>query len=86
MKERAVAGCGQSAWCRGIEARKAIIARCKMIQPFIPPAVAGRPWQDYPTETIARERRFFSFEPAPAGTVSRVMPASSTLSIPVSYC
>ncbi|HGV3485795.1 TPA: ornithine decarboxylase, partial [Raoultella planticola] len=48
---------------QGIEARKAIIARCKMIQPFIPPAVAGRPWQDYPTETIARERRFFSFEP-----------------------
>lgn len=34
-----------------------------MIQPFIPPVVAGRPWQDYPTETIARERRFFSFEP-----------------------
>lgn len=34
-----------------------------MIQPFIPPVVAGRPWQDYPTETIACERRFFSFEP-----------------------
>jgi ornithine decarboxylase len=48
---------------QGIEARKAIIASCKMIQPFIPPVVAGRPWQDYPTETIARERRFFSFEP-----------------------
>jgi ornithine decarboxylase len=47
----------------GIEARKAIIANCKMIQPFIPPVVAGRPWQDHPTETIARERRFFSFEP-----------------------
>ncbi|HGW3423017.1 TPA: ornithine decarboxylase [Klebsiella pneumoniae] len=47
----------------GIEARKAIIANCKMIQPFIPPIVAGRPWQDHPTEAIARERRFFSFEP-----------------------
>ncbi len=47
----------------GIEARKAIIANCKMIQPFIPPTVAGRPWQDHPTEAIARERRFFSFEP-----------------------
>ncbi|STV70479.1 ornithine decarboxylase [Klebsiella pneumoniae] len=47
----------------GIEARKAIIANCKMIQPFIPPMVAGRPWQDHPTEAIARERRFFSFEP-----------------------
>ncbi|MCU6669543.1 ornithine decarboxylase [Enterobacteriaceae bacterium H4N4] len=47
----------------GIEARKAIIANCKMIQPFIPPVVAGRPWQDHATETIARELRFFSFEP-----------------------
>jgi ornithine decarboxylase len=47
----------------GIEARKAIIANCKMIKPFIPPTVAGRPWQDHPTETIARERRFFSFGP-----------------------
>jgi Arginine/lysine/ornithine decarboxylases len=47
----------------GIEARKAIIANCKMIQPFIPPEVDGRPWQDHPTKAIARERRFFSFEP-----------------------
>jgi len=47
----------------GIEARKAIIAHCKMIKPFIPPVIAGRPWQDYPTETIAQDRGFFSFEP-----------------------
>ena len=47
----------------GIEARKAIIANCKMIKPFVPPVVAGRPWQDHPTETIARELRFFSFAP-----------------------
>ncbi|ALR78030.1 ornithine decarboxylase [[Enterobacter] lignolyticus] len=47
----------------GIEARKAIVASCRMIKPFIPPVVAGRPWQDHPTETIARERRFFSFAP-----------------------
>ncbi|MCU6680815.1 ornithine decarboxylase [Leclercia sp. H6W5] len=47
----------------GIEARKAIIANCKMIQPFIPPEVAGRPWQDHPTHAIASELRFFSFEP-----------------------
>jgi ornithine decarboxylase len=47
----------------GIEARKAIIANCHMIKPFIPPVVAGRPWQDHPTSTIASERRFFSFEP-----------------------
>lgn len=47
----------------GIEARKAIVANCKMIKPFIPPVVAGRPWQDHPTQVIASERRFFSFEP-----------------------
>ncbi|MCE9891271.1 ornithine decarboxylase [Kluyvera intermedia] len=47
----------------GIDARKAIVANCKMIQPFIPPIVDGRPWQDHPTQTIARERRFFSFAP-----------------------
>ncbi|MBL5920867.1 ornithine decarboxylase [Lelliottia amnigena] len=47
----------------GIEARKAIVANCKMIKPFIPPVVAGRPWQDHPTHAIASERRFFSFEP-----------------------
>lgn len=47
----------------GIEARKAIVANCKMIQPFIPPEIDGRPWQDHPTEVIARERRFFSFAP-----------------------
>ncbi|MCE0847860.1 ornithine decarboxylase [Buttiauxella sp. A2-C1_F] len=47
----------------GIEARKAIIANCKMIKPFIPPVVADRPWQDHPTTAIAQERRFFSFEP-----------------------
>lgn len=47
----------------GIEARKAIVANCHMIKPFIPPAVAGRPWQDHPTHAIASELRFFSFEP-----------------------
>ncbi|MBS7444573.1 ornithine decarboxylase [Enterobacter sp. 120016] len=47
----------------GIEARKAIVANCHMIKPFIPPVVAGRPWQDHPTHVIASELRFFSFEP-----------------------
>ncbi|MCU3854252.1 ornithine decarboxylase [Enterobacter roggenkampii] len=47
----------------GIEARKAIIANCHMIKPFIPPVVAGRPWQDHPTYAIASQLRFFSFEP-----------------------
>ncbi|MGB7803282.1 ornithine decarboxylase [Buttiauxella sp.] len=48
---------------QGIEARKAIINSCTMIKPFIPPVVAGKPWQDHPTDLIAQERRFFSFEP-----------------------
>ncbi|WP_367071303.1 ornithine decarboxylase [Enterobacter roggenkampii] len=47
----------------GIESRKAIIANCHMIKPFIPPVVAGRPWQDHPTHAIASQLRFFSFEP-----------------------
>ncbi|EIV2909278.1 ornithine decarboxylase [Citrobacter braakii] len=47
----------------GIEARKAIITRCKLLQPFIPPVVDGKPWESYPTQVIASERRFFSFEP-----------------------
>lgn len=47
----------------GIEARKQILAQCKMIRPFIPPEIDGRQWQDYPTDTIAHDRRFFSFEP-----------------------
>ncbi|HCI43866.1 MAG TPA: ornithine decarboxylase, partial [Salmonella bongori] len=47
----------------GIEARKAILARCKLLQPFIPPVIDGKPWQAHPTKTIASDRRFFSFEP-----------------------
>jgi len=47
----------------GIEARKAILAQCSMIQPFIPPQVAGKLWQSYPTPVIAEDRGFFSFEP-----------------------
>lgn len=47
----------------GIDARKAILARCKLLQLFIPLVVDGKPWQTYPTETIASNRRFFSFEP-----------------------
>ncbi|EAP9887576.1 ornithine decarboxylase [Salmonella enterica] len=47
----------------GIDARKAILARCQMIQPFIPPAVDGKSWQAYSTAELARERRFFSFTP-----------------------
>lgn len=68
----------------GIEARKAILARCKLFRPFIPPVVDGKLWQDYPTSVLASDRRFFSFEPGRSGTALKDMPRSSILSIRVS--
>lgn len=50
----------------GIDARKAILAKCEMIKPFIPDEVEGQPWQDAPTETIASDARYFSFAPRAA--------------------
>ena len=47
----------------GIEARKAIFERCEMILPFVPETVNGERWQDAPTEAIARDLNYFSFEP-----------------------
>jgi len=48
----------------GIDARKAIIRRCQMIQPFVPETVDGQRWEEIATETLATDRRYFSFEPA----------------------
>lgn len=47
----------------GIDARKDLLARCSMIKPFIPDMIDGKPWQDYPTEEIANDKKFFQFEP-----------------------
>ncbi len=47
----------------GIDARKAILAKCELIKPFLPDSVDGKAWQDAPTETIARDARYFSFAP-----------------------
>lgn len=47
----------------GIEARKLVLESCTMIRPFIPDRVDGRLWQDYATDTIARDLRFFQFHP-----------------------
>ncbi|HCO4394733.1 TPA: ornithine decarboxylase [Escherichia fergusonii] len=47
----------------GIETRKAILERCHLLHPFVPPVVDGKLWQAWSTEVIASERRFFSFEP-----------------------
>lgn len=48
----------------GIETRKAILERCQLLRPFVPPQIDNQPWQSYPTAQIAEDRRFFSFEPA----------------------
>ncbi|WP_180736823.1 ornithine decarboxylase [Paraburkholderia sp. PGU19] len=47
----------------GVEARKLILRSCKYIKPFIPQMVDGRPWDDYPTEMIVDDLRFFKFNP-----------------------
>lgn len=47
---------------RGIEARKRVFQDCVFIAPFVPPSVDGEPWQAHPTERIAHNSRFFSFE------------------------
>lgn len=46
-----------------IEARKALLASAKYIRPFIPTEVEGKAWQDYATDEIAHDLRFFAFEP-----------------------
>ncbi|AUH01349.1 ornithine decarboxylase SpeF [Pectobacteriaceae bacterium CE70] len=47
----------------GIEARKMLLEACKMIKPFVPVTVDGRPWQDYDTAVMANDLRFFNFIP-----------------------
>jgi ornithine decarboxylase len=47
----------------GINARKLIMEACTMIRPFVPGTIDGRPWQDYPTDEIANDIRFFEFHP-----------------------
>lgn len=47
----------------GIDARKEILKRCRLLAPFIPPEVNGRRWEDYPTEEIAASIAFFEFKP-----------------------
>ena len=47
----------------GVDARKLLLSTCKYIKPFIPQTVDGRPWDDYPTEMIVDDLRFFKFNP-----------------------
>ncbi|WP_145496132.1 ornithine decarboxylase SpeF [Yersinia bercovieri] len=58
---------GQRMWLdcvkTGIEARKMILNTCNMIKPFVPVEVDGKPWQQYNTEAMAQDLRFFNFIP-----------------------
>ena len=71
----------------GIEARKAIIANCKMIQPFIPPTVAGAS-----RGRITRPRRSpgsaasSASNPTRAGMVLKATRTTSILSTRASCC
>ena len=47
-----------------VEARKLILNNCRYIRPFIPTEIDGRRWQDWETDAIANDRRFFLFDPA----------------------
>ncbi|WP_066566745.1 ornithine decarboxylase [Snodgrassella sp. CFCC 13594] len=46
----------------GIEARKMLLQTCRWIRPFVPPEVDGRAWQDYDTDDMVDDIRFFQFE------------------------
>ncbi|WP_297891937.1 ornithine decarboxylase SpeF [Shewanella sp.] len=47
----------------GIEARKLLLKKCKYIKPFVPTMIDDRLWQEYETEQMADDLRFFEFEP-----------------------
>lgn len=46
-----------------IEARKQMLRTCRYIKPFIPRQIDGKNWEDYPSEDIGKDLRFFEFEP-----------------------
>ncbi len=46
----------------GIEARKMLLQTCKLIKPFVPPMVRGKPWQSYDSEDMVDDIAFFRFE------------------------
>ncbi|MFZ4835383.1 ornithine decarboxylase SpeF [Rouxiella sp. Mn2063] len=60
-------GSGKNMWMEcvklGIDTRKLLLERCSMIQPFVPPVVDGKAWQEHDTELMANDVRFFDFVP-----------------------
>lgn len=53
----------EAAMRSGIELRKDILRRCRLIRPFGPREVEGRPWEMYPTEDILSVRNFWEISP-----------------------
>ncbi|MDN6088054.1 MAG: ornithine decarboxylase, partial [Enterobacterales bacterium] len=47
----------------GIETRKLLLKLCKHIRPFVPATIDGRKWEDFDTEEMANDLRFFDFIP-----------------------
>ncbi|MGV8921066.1 MAG: ornithine decarboxylase [Pseudomonas sp.] len=58
-------GHGERMWTEcvrlGIEARKLIFSSCRMIIPFVPKMIEGKPWQEHKTSKILNDLRFFEF-------------------------
>ncbi|MBW7982981.1 ornithine decarboxylase SpeF [Enterobacillus tribolii] len=47
----------------GIETRKLLLKLCHHVKPFVPTLVDGKKWQDFSTEEMANDLRFFNFIP-----------------------
>ncbi|PWC14902.1 ornithine decarboxylase SpeF [Brenneria roseae subsp. americana] len=47
----------------GIETRKLLLKLCHYIRPFIPTTIDGQKWEEYSTEEMANDLRFFDFVP-----------------------
>jgi len=46
-----------------IEARKSMFKHCRMIKPFVPASVNGKPWAEGDTEVMAHDLDYFRFVP-----------------------
>lgn len=47
----------------GVEARKSVLENCSLFKPFIPPVVEGKKWEEYSTEELSKDIKFFKFHP-----------------------
>ncbi|HEN3540111.1 TPA: ornithine decarboxylase SpeF [Yersinia enterocolitica] len=47
----------------GIETRKQLLKLCQHIRPFVPETIDGRRWEEFDTDQMANDLRFFAFVP-----------------------